>query len=312
MTRLVAIIAFWCGFDALFYWLNRRRKRIITFHNVLPDELFRRGVANGVSNSVSEYKQILALCAKRYKLSTDLMDPSTLTITFDDGYHNQYEYAFKILRDLYGCGAYLFVSGGTRTGALLIDKLLIWVSEVPFRYVKGGDRLRMWCDDIWPHFLSDVDKRGQTVFDELNAVYAYEKILKTLPEKYKQERLTGISMLELDEMRSAGWKIGWHTKSHYPLSKLPLNDIEEELTSDAEMKSTCLSYPYGETQCVNLNVVAIAKRLGYPCAVSNTITAGTMHGRHFLPRMGLSSDKYLLDFELSGFKHFLKTRRLLP
>lgn len=309
MTRLIAIFAYWLGLDALFYWLNRRRKRIITFHNVLPDNMFREGVANGVSSRLSDFKKIVGMCKKRFQIDTDMFNARSLTITFDDGYHNQYEYAFKTLREM-GVKAYVFVSGDTTNGALTIDKLLHWVSEAPIEYIPNGNRADYWEYETWPKFLKDSKSKGESVLDELNAIYPYEKVLALLPEDYKRERLTGISMDELKEMRASGWKIGWHTKSHYPLSKLMADEIRAELTPPEEMKDACFSYPYGELECVDAGVIEIAKSIGYPCAVSNMIEVGSVRNRYFLPRMALSSDKYLFHFELSGAKHFLKTRKL--
>lgn len=71
-----------------------------------------------------------------------------------------------------------------------------------------------------------------------------------------------------------------------------------------------MSYPYGNPCEVGEGAIRIAQELGYPCAVANTNEVE--HGQYFLPRMALSADKYLLHFELSGCKHFIKYRRLLP
>lgn len=119
MTKLVAIIAYWTGLDALFYWLNRKAKRIITFHNILRDEIWREGVANGVSNKLSDFERIVDECAKRFGFSTDLSDAKTLTITFDDGYRNQYTTAFRSLQKR-AIPAYVFVSGDVRGGRYII------------------------------------------------------------------------------------------------------------------------------------------------------------------------------------------------
>lgn len=310
MTRLVAIFAYWLGIDALFYWLNRKSKRIITFHNVLPDEMFREGVANGVSNRLSDFKKIVEMCKRRFSIDTDMFNARSLTITFDDGYHNQYEYAFKTLREI-GVEAYVFVSGDTKNGSLTIDKLLHWVSEAPIEYIPNSNRAAYWEYEIWPKFLKDSKTKGGEVLRELDAIYPYEKVLASLPEDYKRERLTGISEDELNEMRVSGWKIGWHTKSHFPLSRLTADETRAELTPPKEMKDVCLSYPYGELDCVDAGVIEIAKSFGYPCAVSNMIGDGKLRDQYFLPRMALSADKYVFHFELSGAKHFLKKRKLL-
>lgn len=308
--KIVAFLAYWTGMDALFYWLNRRAKRIITFHNILPDEMFREGVANGVSNRLSEFERIVNECGKRFKFSTDLFDARTLTITFDDGYRNQYTTAFKTLREK-GIPAYLFVSGDVDK-VLTIDKLLHWVAEAPKEFIPGGDRLQYWIKDIWPRFMADAERRGMSVFESLDAVYPYEKIVADMPEDYRRERLSDIKPEELDEMRQAGWKIGWHTKTHYPLSRIPVSKLEDELTSTDEFRDVCFSYPYGNLVEVGEAAIEKVQQLGYPCAVSDATKEGEPYSRWFLPRFALLPDKYQLHFDLSGFKHFLKHRSLLP
>ena len=114
-THAVAVACYWTGVDAIFYWLNKKAKRIVTFHNVLPKELWSPGGENGVSSDLDGFEKVVDLCAKRYRFSTDFLDPQTLTITFDDGYHNQYAYAFKSLRAK-GIPACLFVAGETQGG----------------------------------------------------------------------------------------------------------------------------------------------------------------------------------------------------
>ena len=317
VNRVVAWLAYWGGVDALFYWLNRRAKRIITFHNVLPDEMFRRSVANGVSNSLGEFELIVDECARRFGFSTDLFDAKTMTITFDDGYRNQYTTAFKALQRR-GIPAYLFVSGNLlskspRSGdCLLIDKLLHWVSEAPIELIPSGDRLKYWVNEIWPGFVADSESKGNELFAKLCAKYPYEKIVESLPAAYVRERLTGMSEVEVDEMRKAGWKMGWHTRTHYPLSKLNDGDLAEELASPKEFRDVCFSYPYGNLVEVGQKAIDKVRELGYPCAVSDATKDGEPYSRWFLPRFALLPDKYQIHFELSGFKHFLKHGRLLP
>lgn len=110
MTRLIAIITKFLLLRQLAYFLNRHRKRIITFHNVLTDDIFEANVANGVSCSLSQFKTIIDEIAKHFPFSLDLGDARTATITFDDGYRNQADVAYPYLLSK-RIPAYLFVSG---------------------------------------------------------------------------------------------------------------------------------------------------------------------------------------------------------
>lgn len=325
VLKVVAYLAYWLGIDALFYWLNRRAKRILTFHNVLPDELFRTGIANGVSHRLSDFERMIDECAKWFKFSTDLFDASTITIAFDDGYRNQYTTAFKALHKR-RIPAYLFVAGDCVEGrSLTVDLLTHWIDNVPTgRYVLQdvGDghiceigesmRLAVWSRVIWPMFMANAQHRGTSVLKACDKAYPIEKILASLPEDYRKERFEGVTKDECEEMRKAGWKIGWHTWSHYPLAKLSEDDQHRELDSPPEFRNVCLSYPYGNPVEVGDAVMKIAEELGYPCAVSNTNEVEP--SQFFLPRMSVlpDKDKYRLHFQLSGLEYFIKHRRLLP
>lgn len=316
MTKLVAVLAYWMGLDALFYWLNRKAKRIITFHNVLPDDLYEDNIANGVSCSASEFRTIVRELKRKWRFSADVLDPKTLTLTFDDGYLNQYEVAAEILKDEGVIPAVLFPSGDVKDGKrLLVDELLHWVAYVPQDIVSsmGFAMARdLWIKELWPRFSTDSETHGRKLYDELNACYPFEKIYTGLDPEYKRLRLMGVTVAQLDELRKRGWQIGWHAKSHYPLSQLTDSELRVELDSPAEMRQACLSYPYGREDSVGKMAISIAEELGYPCAVSNMQESAWNTCRYFLPRTSLSSNKYLLHFSLSGVKHFLKYRKLLP
>ncbi len=145
MTRLVAYVCYFLGLHRIAYFLNRKRKRVITFHNVLPDDLFDKSIANGVSCSFSDFKTIVSEISRFYRFSLDLDDYKTATLTFDDGYKNQVETAAPYLTKR-GIPAYLFVSGQLlqpaisgagkkeRVRPLIVDLLLHWIS-----YVPGGE-----------------------------------------------------------------------------------------------------------------------------------------------------------------------------
>lgn len=330
-TRTIARVCYALQLHKLAYALNRGRKRVITFHNVLDDDIFERNTANGVSCSLSSFKSIIDEVSKVFKFSLDLDDPTTVTITFDDGYNNQVEIAAPYLISK-GIPAYLFVSGqlinentnNLSSGALVIDKLLHWVSYVPegeymisidgakLKIEVAANRNKLWSESIWPLFLADTEHKGETVLSALNEAYPVSSIFEALDQKYIRQRLSGVTTQQLSNLKKNGWQIGWHTQSHYPVALLTQKERLSELTPNPMCDSVVFSYPYGGAKDADAASVEILKSQGFRTAVSN-INIGNGHlGSWYRSRMSLPADRYLLHFELSGLKYLLKYKKLLP
>lgn len=334
-TEIIAKICYICQLHRLAYFLNRKRKRIITFHNVLDDDVFVANVANGVSNSLSSFKKIIDEIEKRFSFSLDLDDPSTITITFDDGYSNQVEIAAPYLISK-NIPAYLFVTGQliipeqsitdcNIPETLIIDKLLHWISYAPIGEYeldyKGNikkftidelNRTQIWSNIIWPLFLQDSSTKGNDLFDSLNRMYHYSKILELLPTKYKKQRLKGVSTDQLQKLKEAGWQIGWHTMSHYPVSRLSTEDKCQELMPAPVCDSKVFSFPYGGLSDADEECIENLKNREVESAVSNINHGNSQLGKWYRSRISLSSQTALLHFELSGLKYMLKYKKLLP
>lgn len=322
VQKMLAICGYYLGINAIFYWLNRNAKRIITFHNVLPSFLFRDDGTNGVSCSDIDFRKIVSEVAKRYRFSTDIGDSRTATITFDDGYLNQYEVAAKILHEMGEIPAIIFVAGDLVNAdnpyqALVIDKLLFWKSYVPIEilhdcFKKEASRSDYWKWFIRPLYAQDQMSHGNSALRRLNAIYDIGKIFDKLPFELKRLRLTGIPSLKLQELSNRGWIVAWHSKSHYPLALIKKDKVKEELAPQEGFDKSVFSFPYGEMASVSKENIAEVQQLGYRCAVSNICAEHDYHSRWFLPRLMLSPDKVRLHFELSGFKYFTQHLRLMP
>ena len=304
LKKIVLRIAYWFGIDAVFYWLNQRAKRVLVFHHVLAHDVLPQGLRTGMCEDAEIFdKTILEELSKKWRFSTDVFDPQTMTVTFDDGYRNQYTTAFKLMRARNIPGI-LFWSGDVGK-ILAIDKINMWAEWSPDRTVNRGE--------LWKRYQEDSEARGENVVRWLDSVYPFEKLFAHLPKAYCKERLGVIESHEMDEMRAAGWVIGWHTKTHSVLSRLSDHDVLGELTSPPEMRGLPMSYPYGMDGQIDCRVMRIAEDLGYPCAFANTHESPNNFNRYFMPRMHIwNADKYDMHFELSGLRFFLKHHKLLP
>lgn len=330
MFQLICVrVAYWLGIDSLFYWLNRRAKRILCFHHVMPDAIHMPGI-NGFELNETELRSCIRELKKRFWFSTDVDDARTLTLTFDDGWRNQYTTAARVLREEGDIPAILFVSGRMIDNreplhALSMELVLHWSRFVPYGtyplHIKGRE-YRLVIENekercavgrvIYGLYLDDGDSRGQDLLKALDAAWPLRMILNDLPTGYVENRLQGITTEELEELRTRGWKIGWHTHSHFPLKCLSVTAQREELTPAFGVDRAVMAYPFGSPDAVDGETMKIADELGYDRVLSFMSEPGPKYGSKFMPRYHVPIEKYELHFVLSGLKHFLKYRRLLP
>lgn len=330
IVLLIAMFCYWTGIVWLFYKLNRHGKRIITFHNVIPESLFPDGQIIGLTNTEETFRSIIRVIKSHFNISTDVLDSTTATLTFDDGYKNQLEVAGKILNEEGEIPAIVFIAGrmidnNNEFDCLIVDRLLHWTWLAPcghysitqdttivFEMTKEN-RTDIWEYVIWPAFCNDFDSKGERLMDQLDKQYGNANIMNVCDGEYTRLRLQGIGAADMERYEKKGWLFGWHTQNHYPLSKLSTKEKREEIKPQTDkMKSIVFSYPYGELESVDAECLHIAEIVGYPSAVSNVGEANLLMGKFFIPRMMLSSNFYLCNLELCGLKYFLKTRRLLP
>lgn len=332
ITRIIAIFCYYLGFDALFYWLNREVKRIITFHNVMPAALLPHGKQIGLTDTEESFRQKVRFLKSRLEIGNDLSNPHQATITFDDGYLNQCEVAGRILNEEGNLPAIIFAAGrmidnAEPSEALVVDIILHWIQLVPDGcYSLNGDyavekqfeliatnRMAMWSKVMWPSFCNDSESKGRKLLAELDKQYAVSDVFAGCNDEYLRLRMSGITSDAMRALTERGWLIGWHTHEHFPLSKLPSDEKQKEITEAVtDMKSIVFSYPYGELDSVDKECLLIAETAGYPCAVSNVNGHNPLMGRYFMPRFMLDGTYYQWHMELSGLKYFLRTRKLLP
>lgn len=320
IRKLIAVLAYFSGLDAVMYWLNRRAKRILTFHNVLPDHLMEGIPSVGCMERASAFRKKIGEVDKHFKFSIDFDDPTAATITFDDGTLNECEVAGKILGEK-NIPAVIFVAGdvidATPEKALVTDKLLVWNEFAPDEAVQKVfgtvvPRDELWVKYVQPAYRKDWQSRGRRLLARLEEVCTVESLLAKLPQEWVRLRMSGVTSSGIVALRQRGWRIGWHTWSHYPLGMLDSAAKRQELDSPKEYRGVPLCYPYGDIGSIGEESLKIAEEYGYPCALSNDPDYSPHRGCYFRLRMALPENKYELHMVLSGLKYFIKYRKLLP
>ena len=187
-----------------------------------------------------------------------------IQLTFDDGYRDNYEIAFPILRSQ-GLSATFFVATG-----YLDSPSIPWWDEIAWM-VRGSEHGRLPASDYLPDAI---------VFDEPTRTRAVRRLGKFYPTVALERRAgllnhlaeaTGTGRCDpsaandlwmtwdmVREMRRGGMSFGGHTVNHVELSRLSLQDqideirgstrrIEEELGEPPKV----FSYPFGQATSFN-------------------------------------------------------------
>jgi peptidoglycan/xylan/chitin deacetylase (PgdA/CDA1 family) len=200
-------------------------------------------------------------------------------ITFDDGYLDNYEIAFPILK-----------AHGVQ-GVFFLPTSMVGSNHVPWwdqiAYIVKTAQLRQFTLHYPLDLAVDIDRDG--IDNSLRAILAlYKKaensdvarFMGELAENAKGEIPPGtqrrfLSWDEAKEMIAGGMAIGSHTHSHHILSQLqPKQQYEELLQSRAILKEhlgsdvDTLAYPVGARSCFTMDTQQAAREAGYRAAFS--------------------------------------------
>lgn len=313
------VICGWTGVTRMFYALNRRRLLIITYHNIIPDDLFDDALHLGMSHRLSEFQRQLDLLASRFKLTTDILstEPTSCVITFDDGCRNNLAAAEcleqKGARGIFFVPVEPVLSGHT----LVIDQVLRWFSYVPpddytigsaAVKIRAGERPEAYST-FYGWILRNVEQ-WERLPALLDAAYPFAK-LKKLPDRYEDLRFQPMNRVELARLRDSGHGVGCHSYNHRPLAALADDEMRIDFESCRSHRDlfnlNAFSFPFGGTDEVDERAIGLCKEFGYGAAVTN-VSDGDRGNVMALPRMSLphSVNRHVLDAKLSGLESFIK------
>lgn len=305
--------------------LSRRHKIfILMYHKVDYDDtpFFGEAVKPDVFERqvifLKKYYQIVNLNDLKKMGFNQNQQKDIAVLTFDDGYRNNYDYAFPVLKK-YNVPATIFL-----TTDYINTKNLLWYDRLAWilnKAVSIPDKAALIKYDLSPELcakINDFFTSGSSLrHNMLNYVAAS---LKTYPTERRDKILSRLSkackvntepenseraMLswdEVNEMSRHNISFGSHTKTHPVLSAILLSESKNEIVESKrvleeklQQSVTTFAYPYGKKEDFNGNITKILSDEGFEYACS-TITGAEeypLKAPLTLKRKGVALSPYL-------------------
>jgi peptidoglycan/xylan/chitin deacetylase (PgdA/CDA1 family) len=209
------------------------------------------------------------------------LPPRPALITFDDGYYDNYAYAYPILKAR-NLRAVIFLT----TGLIEQARPFYWDHiAYCFQHTKRTSA-------ILPH-LGTVS--WNTEIEKKKVIQNWVDRLKQLPDQEKQQAVDNLPELldasisdrnfsglyltwdQIREMSQNGIEMGSHTVNHPILTRIPLSEVETELIQsrqkiETEIKKPVIAfaYPNGGQSDFSPDVISAVRRTGYQLAFTLT------------------------------------------
>ncbi len=340
-------------YGGLLPWLERAASG-----NGLPRVLYYHRVADridptdlGLSVSTGNFEAQVRYLASRYDVRAlgdllrlwaagEALPPRAIAVTFDDGYRDNYDRAYPILRR-YRVPATVFVTTGhvgtatpfwwQRVGRLLADARRRGVPDLPAGAVGLPEAVRARIRTFLGAGGSAALASAVDAFKPLGAegrdaaVAALEAAIGGGTGTFEGPRMF-LSWEEIREMARHGIDFGSHTHTHAILTEIPEVEAERELVASKAALETALdrpvdlfAYPDG---CVDARVREQVARAGYTFAVqtqrhAHVFSADPLalprtkvkEGHSLGPRGGFAAGAFALEVAGASDRLFLRHAR---
>ena len=290
--ELLAQTLYWSGASHLISrFPSRDSLMVLNYHRIgnSSDDLFDPGVfsatADQLDDQIGYLKKRLAIVSLEEALAfveghdREKAPRCRVLITFDDGYLDNYQVAFPILRS-HGVQGVFFLATGL-VGSCHVP----WWDRIAF--LVRTARSRQFSLHYPGSLLVDLDNDG--VESSLRAILKlYKRPDNSDPQRFIKELETQsrgedppadmrrfLNWDEAIEMQGAGMAIGSHTHSHHVLSQLAPQQQKEELCKSRSIlveklgaQIDVLAYPVGARTSFDDCTRNAAKEAGYRAAFS--------------------------------------------
>lgn len=335
MKKIIAFLLYYSGLELVLRKAAPRREvAIFMFHSVQP--ISEMSAMAGYSIDVARFERDLKFIRKYNVISmseliksyaTNNIPTDAVVITFDDGYKDNYQYAYPMLKK-YKLPATIYLTS-TYIGSKLWLPLNRFYHAVLYskKTKLNLSALAEYGINVREVTLTDYSSRMQLV-KTLRPQLKNIEIEKLEIVVSKIEELLGITELYSHALDMLSWaevgamqdtvEFGSHTCGHAILSKLSDKKQEDEIAISRQIieqniKSEVkhFAYPNGHKNDYTKESIGYLKKHGYESAVT------TEHGlvssgdnKLELKRISTDLPRYLIAMELLGLYQVIKKKRL--
>jgi peptidoglycan/xylan/chitin deacetylase (PgdA/CDA1 family) len=270
----------------------------------------------------SHYEIIDLEILANYLHTGKTLPSKAVIITFDDGFKDNYLYAYPLLRK-YGCPATIFLTvDAIGTKRVPLYSQIIWL----FSYLSSNfNKIEIPAVGIL-HLgsltgkamaITKVNKKLRELSPKQREIFLKELLKYTnfeFPESVLDSEVY-LSWADIREMKNDKITFGSHSLTHPFLPLLSLNEARWEINyskkrieEEIGQRVVTFSYPFGG---YNTRIMEIVRNSGYLCAVTNIPTVVTLKANPYkLGRFGVAEnfDKFKVGFSgiIQDFKTLLK------
>lgn len=279
---------------------------VLTYHRVSPEA--ESNLLNTIITLKTFIKQIDILSGKYpvVKLSEAInqcqsgqaWSKTQVVLTFDDGYRDNYEIVFPILKQ----------KGLPATFFLVTDYIgrnkPLWDWEIVTMLNKNIDRIEIEGEIIHKRKKESDLSFAFRILDKMRSAGFKErqKVMDFLREHSKIENLPDFSRdscmtwEQVKDMSDAGMEIGAHSISHRSLSRVPLEEALYEIKGSKKIieKNTnkpCnhFAFPFGSQRDYNQTLIDHVRNAGFQTCLLN------IHGYNHVKKDGFCFKRIIIE-----------------
>jgi peptidoglycan/xylan/chitin deacetylase (PgdA/CDA1 family) len=332
IRKIVFFIIYYTGIlDLTLFILARKRERwphiILLYHRIVEKDSMYLNKGPVVQHKISHFENEIKYLRKYYQVVSidelihrmqnglESIKPC-ISITFDDGYLDNYELAYPILKK-YEVPATIYLAA-----SLIGTNERTWTDQIEFAMMET-EKENIKLPELFGEETIGLRTRKQK--EQANIKIA--EALKLIPDESRKELMGKIFQVldidknsmtngklrrmlnweEVQKMARDGITIGSHGHTHSVLSKMPVDKAKEDILTSKKIieeelgiKVKHFSFPNGREEDFSAELGNYCREIGFESIASAVYGVNDLNGRDALliKRIGANSPVWMMAGEL--------------